>query len=34
MIRAQFTSPASPLGRAVNLLGCQGSFCTTECSVP
>jgi hypothetical protein len=34
MIRSQFTSPASPLGRAVNLLGCQGSFCAMECSIP
>ena len=34
MIKAQFTSPASPLGRAVNLLNCRGSFCSSECSVP
>jgi hypothetical protein len=34
MIKAQFTSPASPLGRAVNLLNCRGSFCGTECGVP
>jgi hypothetical protein len=33
-IKTQFTSPASPLGRAVNLLGCRGSFCGTECGVP
>jgi hypothetical protein len=34
VIKSQFTSPASALGRAVNLLSCRGSFCATECSIP
>ncbi|HUO38168.1 MAG TPA: hypothetical protein VMU34_10140 [Mycobacterium sp.] len=34
LIRPLFTSPASPLGRAVNLMGCQGGLCSTECQVP
>jgi len=34
MIRPLFTSPASPLGRAVNLMGCQGGLCSAECQVP
>jgi hypothetical protein len=32
-IRQQFTQPASPLGRAVNLTACRGVFCPTECAV-
>jgi len=32
-IATQFTSPASPLGRAVNLTGCRGALCSVECSV-
>ncbi len=34
MIKGLFTSPASPLGRAVNLLGCRGGLCSAECSIP
>lgn len=34
MIQGQFTSPASPLGRAVNLVTCWSSFCSAECSIP
>jgi hypothetical protein len=30
----QFTSPASPLGRAVNLTTCRGGFCSAECATP
>lgn len=33
-IRPQFTSITSPLGRAVNLMGCRGAFCPVECAVP
>jgi hypothetical protein len=33
-IKGEFTSSTSPLGRAVNLLGCQGSVCGSECAVP
>ncbi len=35
-IRGLFTSSASPLGRAVNLIACQGIFCAdaTSCSIP
>jgi len=32
-IRPLFTNPTSPLGRAVNLMGCRGSFCQNECAV-
>ncbi|HEY8946936.1 MAG TPA: hypothetical protein VIM73_21985, partial [Polyangiaceae bacterium] len=32
-IQGQFTSPASPLGRAVNIIACRGSFCSTECGI-
>ncbi len=31
-VKSLFTSPASPLGRAVNLLGCRG-LCPAECGV-
>src|SRR5262249_1762228 len=36
LIKPQFVSPTSPLGRAVNLVGCQGSFCAdpTICNIP
>jgi hypothetical protein len=34
MVKALFTSPASPLGRAVNLLGCRGGLCMSECNLP
>jgi len=34
MVKPLFTSPASPLGRAVNLLGCRGGLCTAECGLP
>jgi len=30
-IRTQFVAPDKPLGRAVNLSGCRGSFCPMEC---
>jgi hypothetical protein len=33
-ILTQFTNPASPLGRAVNLTVCRGSFCSPECMIP
>lgn len=33
-IKSLFVSPASPLGRAVNLSSCRGSFCTAECAIP
>jgi hypothetical protein len=32
-IMSLFSSSASPLGRAVNLLGCRGSFCSMECGI-
>jgi hypothetical protein len=32
-IRGLFTSAASPLGRAVNLIACQGVFCPAECAI-
>ena len=34
MVKPLFTSPASPLGRAVNLLGCRGGLCNMECGLP
>jgi hypothetical protein len=30
----RFISPAFPIGRAVNLLQCQGGLCQTECKLP
>jgi hypothetical protein len=32
-IRGIFTSSAATLGRAVNLLTCRGTFCSTECGI-
>lgn len=33
-IKNRFVDPAFPLGRAVNLLSCRGTFCSEECGVP
>jgi hypothetical protein len=33
-INAHFVDPTLPLGAAVNLAICRGSFCPTECSIP
>jgi len=33
-VQGQFTSPASPLGRAVNIVACMGGFCSASCGVP
>jgi hypothetical protein len=33
-IKQRFVDPSYPLGRAVNLTSCRGSFCNVECSVP
>jgi hypothetical protein len=33
-IRSRFVSATFPLGRAVNLMGCRGAFCSVECAVP
>jgi|GEM_PF-5389894 len=33
-IKQRFVDPSFPLGRAVNLTSCRGSFCNAECSVP
>ena len=33
-INAKFVDPSLPLGAAVNLAICRGSFCPTECSFP
>jgi len=33
-IRHRFVDPVFPLGRAVNLTLCRGTFCATECNVP
>ena len=33
-IKLRFIDPNFPLGRAVNLTSCRGSFCSVECSVP
>jgi len=33
-IKQRFVDPSFPLGRAVNLTSCRGSFCNLECSVP
>jgi len=33
-IYAQFVAPTSPVGRAVNVTACRGSFCSQECDVP
>lgn len=33
-IRLNFVNPNLPLGRAVNLASCLGSFCSAECGVP
>jgi hypothetical protein len=32
-IQTQFTSAASPLGRATNLLICRGELCASECGL-
>jgi hypothetical protein len=33
-IKQRFVDPSFPLGRAVNLTSCRGTFCNLECSVP
>lgn len=33
-IKAHFVDPTLPLGRAANLLSCEGNFCNQECSIP
>ena len=33
-IKQLFVNPSVPLGRAVNLTSCRGTFCNVECSVP
>jgi hypothetical protein len=33
-IRSRLVDPAYPLGRAVNLSSCRGSFCARECGLP
>jgi len=33
-IRARLVDPAYPLGRAINLSSCRGSFCARECGFP
>jgi len=33
-IQARFISPNFPLGRAANLIACQGGLCQTECGLP
>ena len=33
-IRHRFVDPQFPLGRAVGLLQCRGTFCASECKVP
>lgn len=33
-IKARLVDPAYPLGRAVNLTTCRGTFCSVECGVP
>ena len=33
-IKSRLVDPAYPLGRAVNLTTCRGTFCSAECSVP
>ena len=32
-IKLRFIDPSFPLGRAVNLVSCQGSFCSDECDL-
>ena len=33
-IKQRFLDQTYPLGRAVNLISCRGSFCEDECGVP
>jgi hypothetical protein len=33
-VRSRFVDPSLPIGRAVRLSLCRGSFCTAECGVP
>jgi hypothetical protein len=33
-IKSRFVDPSFPLGGAVNLVSCRGSFCSGECTVP
>jgi len=33
-IKQRFVNPAFPIGGAVNLASCQGSFCAAECGIP
>ena len=33
-IKQRFVDPNFPLGRAVNLLNCRGTFCVDECMIP
>ena len=33
-LQQRFISPMFPVGRAVNLMACQGSLCPTECALP
>lgn len=33
-IKQRFVDPAFPVGGAVNLASCQGSFCAAECGIP
>ena len=34
VVQSQFSSPGSPVGRAVNLLECRADFCVVECNLP
>lgn len=34
IVRQRFVDAVFPLGRAVRLSSCRGSFCSTECAVP